>query len=104
MVVQVMGLWLLAYIALGQLLVPAALGLAGVERAALGARATAALNLALDAGQVGLTLSILVRCLAGYRPRQAGLFKLAWEGGAWIAPVAAGAQCCMRIASQLHCQ
>jgi hypothetical protein len=89
-VVQVMGLWLLAYLALGQLVVPALLALLGVDQAALGPRGSALLNLSLDLGQVGITLAMLAGCLGRYAPRQRGLFRLAWQGGRWLWIVAAG--------------
>jgi hypothetical protein len=91
-VVQVMGLWLLAYLALGQLVVPALLALLGVDQAALGPRGSALLNLSLDLGQVGITLAILAACLGAYRPRQRGLFRVAWQRGRWLWIVAAGAR------------
>jgi hypothetical protein len=156
--VRVLGLWLLAYIAMGQLLVPALLIGLDVERAALGARGQALLNLGVDMGQVRargcvrawvcvpraqllawpwrrarspakralckntlhtnthththththacchkhthartrtqvvLTLAMLRGCLGPYGPLRArGLFPLAWDGGRWLAAVAAGA-------------
>jgi hypothetical protein len=97
-VVQVMGLWLLAYLALGQLVVPALLALLGVDQAALGPRGSALLNLSLDLGQVGITAAILAGCLGHYRPQQRGLFRLAWQGGRWLWIVAAGV---CRLAMQL---
>uniref|UniRef100_A0A383W3W3 CAAX prenyl protease 2/Lysostaphin resistance protein A-like domain-containing protein n=1 Tax=Tetradesmus obliquus TaxID=3088 RepID=A0A383W3W3_TETOB len=90
-VVQVMGLWLLAYLALGQLAVPALLSGLGVDQAALGPRGGALLNLSLDLGQVGITAAILAGCLGRYAPRQRGLFRVAWQGGRWLWVVAAGA-------------
>ncbi|KAF8055665.1 hypothetical protein HT031_006687 [Scenedesmus sp. PABB004] len=92
-VVQVMGLWLLAYVAMGQLLVPALLALLDIDQAAMSARGAALLNLGLDVGQVLVTLTILVACLARYRPGERGLFPVAWQGGAWLGAVAAGAAC-----------
>jgi hypothetical protein len=89
-----MGLWLLAYLALGQLVVPALLALLGVDQAALGPRGSALLNLSLDLGQVGITLAILAGCLGRYGPRQRGLFRVAWQQGRWLWIVAAGARRC----------
>jgi membrane protease YdiL (CAAX protease family) len=86
-----MGLWLLAYVGLGQVVVPLGLGLAGVEYEELGFRATALLHLAMDAVQLGVTLGILARCLGKYGPRRLGLFPLRWAGGRWLGWVAAGA-------------
>jgi len=86
-----MGLWLLAYVGLGQVVVPLGLGLAGVEYEELGYRATALLHLAMDAVQLGVTLGILARCLRKYRPRERGLFPLRWAGGRWLGWVVAGA-------------
>jgi hypothetical protein len=57
-VVGVLSLWLLAYVAIGQLLVPAVLGFLDLERAAMSARELALLNLCVDCFQVcagGLT-------------------------------------------------
>lgn len=86
-----MGLWLLAYVGLGQVVVPLGLGLAGVEYEELGFRALALLHLAMDTVQLGVTLAILARCLREYRPRQLGLFPLRWAGGRWLGWVVAGA-------------
>lgn len=88
---QVMGLWLLAYVGLGQVVVPLGLGLAGLEYEELGYRATALLHLAMDAVQLGVTLGILARCLRKYKPRALGLFPLRWQGGRWAGWVLAGA-------------
>ncbi|KAI8473748.1 MAG: hypothetical protein J3K34DRAFT_453569 [Monoraphidium minutum] len=88
---QVMGLWLLAYVGLGQVVVPLGLGLAGLEYEELGYRATALLHLAMDAAQLAATLAILGRCLGAYRPRERGLFPLRWQRGRWLGWVAAGA-------------
>lgn len=85
-----MGLWLVAYVGLGQVLVPLGLGLAGLEYEELGYRATALLHLAMDAVQLGVTLAILGRCLGAYKPRSLGLFPLRWGGGRWLGWVAAG--------------
>jgi membrane protease YdiL (CAAX protease family) len=86
-----MGLWLLAYVGLGQVVVPLGLGLAGLEYEELGYRATALLHLAMDAVQLAATLAILARCLRRYQPRARGLFPLRWAGGRWLGWVAAGA-------------
>jgi membrane protease YdiL (CAAX protease family) len=82
-----MVLWLLAYLALGQVVAPALMAAAGLEREALSARGTAFLHLGLDAGEVALTLGILWRCLRHYRPRERGLFALRWDGGRWLLPL-----------------
>ena len=47
-VIQVMLLWLLAYILMGQVAVPAALSLLGIDRDYMGVRGHAVLHLCLD--------------------------------------------------------
>lgn len=87
---QVMGLWLLAYFATGQLLVPATLAVFDLDQAHLSARGSAVLNLALDILQVGITVGILARCLKKYEPLKRNLFPVMWQQGQWLGPVAAG--------------
>jgi hypothetical protein len=85
-----MLLWLLAYALLGQLLLPVALGLLGIERDELSARGHALLHLSLDVAQLAATAAILWGCLRRYRPRQLGLFPARLRG-LWPLAVAA---CC----------
>lgn len=89
----VLSLWLLAYVAIGQLLVPAVLALLDLERGAMSARELALLNLCVDCFQAALTLLMLAKCLGRYRPRTRGLFPLRWQGGAWLPWVAGGEFC-----------
>eukprot|EP00775_Hariotina_reticulata_P000692 gene692-992_t len=84
-----MGLWVLAYLAVGKVVVPGLLLLLGVDQAGLSARGTALLNLALDSGQVAVTLALLRLTLARYRPRSRGLFPLGWRSGSWLPWLAA---------------
>lgn len=69
-----MVLWLLAYIIIGQVAVPVALSLLGLDRDDLGLRGHAMLHLCLDISQLGFTLFILWHCLKQYKPRKRGLF------------------------------
>lgn len=59
---QVMMLWLLAYIVIGQVAVPITLSLLGLDRDELTIRGHALLHLCLDLSQLGVTLMILWRC------------------------------------------
>lgn len=73
-VVQVMLLWVLAYIIIGQVAVPLALSCLGLERHDLTIRSHAVLHLCLDISQLMVTLAILWHCLRSHRPRKRGLF------------------------------
>lgn len=77
---QVMALWLLAYILVGQVLFPIALSLLGLDRDYLTLRGHALLHLCLDLSQLGATLLILWKCLRSFKPRSLGLFPLIWKG------------------------
>lgn len=79
-VLQVMFLWLLAYLLVGQVAVPVALALAGLDRDELSSRGYAVLHLGLDVSELLVTLLILWRCLKDYRPLQLGLFPLRFRG------------------------
>lgn len=97
-VVGVLSLWLLAYVAIGQLLVPSVLTALDLERAAMCPRELALLNLCVDCFQAALTLLLLAKCLGRYRPRTRGLFPLGWQRGRWLTWVAAGEKYgCMRL-------
>jgi hypothetical protein len=98
-VVGVLSLWMLAYVAIGQLLVPAALTALDLERAAMCPRELALLNLCVDCFQAALTLLLLAKCLGRYRPRTRGLFPLGWQRGRWLTWVAAGEDwlCTLRV-------
>uniref|UniRef100_A0A7S0YGQ9 CAAX prenyl protease 2/Lysostaphin resistance protein A-like domain-containing protein n=1 Tax=Polytomella parva TaxID=51329 RepID=A0A7S0YGQ9_9CHLO len=78
-VVQVLSLWWLCYVVLGQVLVPLALELLSVDRSALSTRGHAVLHLALDLSQLVATLSVLYHCLAEYRPRKLGMFPVVFR-------------------------
>jgi len=79
---QVMMLWMLAYIIIGQVAVPMGLSVLGIDREALTVRGHAVLHLFLDLTQLGVTLLILWQCLKKYKPRSKGLFPIRW-GGNW---------------------
>jgi len=80
-VLQVMFLWLLSYLLVGHVFVPLVLAAAGVDRDELSSRGFAILHLGLDVSELAVTLAILWRCLAHFRPRAAGLFPLSLRGG-----------------------
>ncbi|GFR52723.1 hypothetical protein Agub_g15276, partial [Astrephomene gubernaculifera] len=86
-VFQVMALWLLAYILIGQVAVPLVLSLLGLDRPELSVRSHAVLHLCLDISQLLLTLGILWSCLKDYQPRKLGLFPVRLRGR-WILAVA----------------
>ncbi|PNH08949.1 putative membrane peptidase ydiL [Tetrabaena socialis] len=81
---QVMMLWLLAYILIGQVAVPLVLGCMGIDRLELSVRSHAVLHLCLDVSQLLTTLGILWACLRKYRPRALGLFPLLPLRGLWL--------------------
>ncbi|GAX74910.1 hypothetical protein CEUSTIGMA_g2356.t1 [Chlamydomonas eustigma] len=80
-IMQVMVLWLLAYILIGQVAVPMLLTFMGIDRDNMSVRGHAVLHLCLDMSQLGVTLVILWRCLKDFKPRQLGLFPFRWGGG-----------------------
>jgi uncharacterized protein len=73
---QVMVLWLLAYIIIGQVAVPVGLSLLGLDRDELSVRGHAMLHLCLDLSQLGFTLGILGHCLKQYKPLKRGFFPI----------------------------
>jgi hypothetical protein len=75
-----MVLWLLAYVLLGQVVMPVVLALLGIDRDALGSRGHALLHLALDVGQLAATCSILAGCLKKYKPLARGIFPVRLQG------------------------
>lgn len=77
---QVMLLWLIAYVIVGQVVVPIAVSLLGLDRDTLSIRSHAILHLGLDVSQLAITLLILWRCLGAFKPRQLGLFPIKWRG------------------------
>ena len=79
-VAQVMSLWLLAYILIGQALFPMALSLLGLDRDYLTLRGHAVLHLCLDLSQLGATILILWKCLSPFKPRSLGLFPIRFKG------------------------
>ena len=81
-ILQVMLLWLLAYILIGQVAVPMVLAMLGLDRDYMSMRGLAVLHLCLDLSQLGVTLLILWRCLRDYQPQRLGLFPVRWRG-AW---------------------
>jgi membrane protease YdiL (CAAX protease family) len=84
------ALWLLAYFATGQLLVPFVLSLCGIERGDLSFPDKAILHLLLDLWELAVTVVVLWRCLAKYKPREKGFFPLRWEGARWVPWLLAG--------------
>lgn len=88
---QVMVSWLLAYITIGQYVVPVVLALFGIYREDLSGRGAALLHLSLDIAQLLLTLAILARCLGRFQPKKIGLFNMRWDGGKWLWWVAVAA-------------
>lgn len=89
---QVMTLWVIAYIFIGQVAVPAVLSALDVERMELSMRGQAVLHLCLDIAQLAVTLITLRFCLHKYKPRQQGLFRVQWKGW-WVLWVLAAALC-----------
>jgi len=79
-IIQVMVLWLLAYIIIGQVAVPMGLSLLGIDRDELSIRGHALLHLALDVSQLAGTLLILWGCLKDYHPARRGLFPVKLRG------------------------
>lgn len=77
---QVMALWLLAYVIIGQVVLPIALTLLGIDRDAMSIRGHALLHLSLDVSQLGVTLLILWQTLKSYKPRMLGFFPVRWKG------------------------
>jgi len=84
-IMQVMVLWLLAYILIGQVAVPMLLTFLGIDRDNMSVRGHAVLHLCLDMSQLGVTLLILWRCLKDFKPRQLGLFPVRLGGGWQVA-------------------
>ncbi|KAF5828196.1 CAAX protease self-immunity-domain-containing protein [Dunaliella salina] len=77
---QVMALWLLAYVIIGQVALPIALTVLGIDRDAMSIRGHALLHLSLDMSQLGVTLLILWQTLKSYKPRMLGFFPIRWRG------------------------
>ena len=87
----VMGLWLLGFWAAAYLGVPTILVSLGLDPATGGGRVQAFKHLLLDVLQLLITLGLLRRSLAEYRPRALGLFQLRWAPvRSWALPLAAG--------------
>ncbi|KAL6755451.1 CAAX protease self-immunity-domain-containing protein [Haematococcus lacustris] len=87
--VQVMVLWLLAYIIIGQVAMPMCLGLLGKTQEELSVRGHALMHLCLDMAQLAVTLLILKHCLKQYQPRKRGLFPVRLGGYWWLVVAAA---------------
>lgn len=79
-ILQVMFLWLLAYLLVGQVAVPVVLAMLGLDRDDLSSRGYAVLHLGLDLSELLVTMLILWRCLKEYRPRALGLFPVRLRG------------------------
>lgn len=77
---QIMALWVLAYLFVGQIAVPLVLNGLGIDRMDLSMRGHAVLHLCLDISQLIITLGILWFCLKDFKPREKGLFPVSFKG------------------------
>lgn len=75
-----MTLWLLAYIIIGQVILPLVRVYLDVSRFELTIRSDAVLNLCFDVSQLLITFCILRTCLREFRPRSLGLFPVRLHG------------------------